>query len=70
VRATSADRWGLERLTVEVLYPFAAPDSPVRSDFAALTSHFSTVHSSRPLSAVGRCSVGSPDMSGAHRTVR
>jgi hypothetical protein len=30
VRATSADRWGLELLTVEVFCPFGAPDSPVR----------------------------------------
>jgi hypothetical protein len=29
VRATSADHWGLERLTVEVLCPLAAPDSSV-----------------------------------------
>jgi hypothetical protein len=29
VRATSANRWGLELLTVEVVYPFGAPDSPV-----------------------------------------
>jgi hypothetical protein len=28
--ATSADRWGLELLTVEDFYPFGAPDSPVR----------------------------------------
>jgi hypothetical protein len=28
--ATSADRWGLDLLTVEVFCPFAAPDSPVR----------------------------------------
>jgi hypothetical protein len=40
VRATSADRWGLERLTIEVLCPPAAPDSPVRSDFVVLTSDF------------------------------
>jgi hypothetical protein len=40
VRATSAARWGLERLTVEVLCLLATPDSPmahqtcpVRSDF-------------------------------------
>jgi hypothetical protein len=40
-----AARWGLERLTVEVLCPVVALDSPVahrtcpmRSDFAALTS--------------------------------
>jgi hypothetical protein len=29
VPAMSADRWGLERLTVEVFCPLAAPDSPV-----------------------------------------
>jgi hypothetical protein len=29
VCATSADRWGLERLTVEVLCPLMASDSPV-----------------------------------------
>jgi hypothetical protein len=44
------------------------PDSPVRSDFAVLTSDFCTahcftVHRSRPLGAVDRCSVGSPDSS-------
>jgi hypothetical protein len=44
VSATSADRWGLERLTVEVHCALTAPDSPVRSDFAALTSYFCTVH--------------------------
>jgi hypothetical protein len=38
MRATSAHHWGLERLTIEVLCLLAAPDSPVRSDFAALTS--------------------------------
>jgi hypothetical protein len=31
VRAISADRWGLEQLTVEVPCPLAAPDSPVHS---------------------------------------
>jgi hypothetical protein len=46
VSATSADRWGLELLTVEVFYPLAAPDSPVRSDFAVLTSDFYSVHCS------------------------
>jgi hypothetical protein len=42
VRATSAARWGLERLTVEALCHVAALDSPVahrtcpvRSDFVA-----------------------------------
>jgi hypothetical protein len=45
VPATSADRWGLELLTVEVFCLLAALDSPVahqtylvRSDFGALTS--------------------------------
>jgi hypothetical protein len=49
--AMSADRWGLERLTGEVFCPLAAPDSlvahrtcPVRSDIAALTFDFCTVH--------------------------
>jgi hypothetical protein len=44
VRAMSTDRWGLERLTVEVHCPLAAPDSPVRSHFAVLTSNFCFVH--------------------------
>jgi hypothetical protein len=81
VPATSADRWGLERLIIEVFCRLAAPDSSVahrtcsvRSDFAALTSDFCTVRfycsCSRPLSAGDRCSVGSPDMSSVHRTVR
>jgi hypothetical protein len=72
VRATSVARWGLERLTVEVLYPVVATDSPVahqtcpvRSDFAALTSDCAlftfTVHRSRPLREGYRCSIGSPD---------
>jgi hypothetical protein len=54
VRATSVDCWGLERLTVEVLCPLAAPDSPVRSDFAALTSDLRTVHCSSDI-AVDHC---------------
>jgi hypothetical protein len=33
VHATSVDRWGLEWLTIEVICPLVAPDSPVRSDF-------------------------------------
>jgi hypothetical protein len=60
VHATSANRWGLELLTVEVLCPLAAPDSPVCSNFAVLTSDFCTIHSSS-IRAVDRCSVGSPD---------
>jgi hypothetical protein len=81
VCAMSAHRWGLERLTVEVLCLLAAPDSPVahrtcpvHSDFAALTSDFCTVrfYSSRsqPLSASDRCPIGSSDMSGVHQIVR
>jgi hypothetical protein len=70
VPATSADRLGLERLTIEVLCPLAAPDSPVRSDFAVLTSALCTVHRSRQFGIVDHCSVGSPDMFDAHRTVR
>jgi hypothetical protein len=81
VRAMSAARWGLERLTVTVLCPVVVPDSPVahricpvRSDFAALTSDFCIMRfycsRSRPLSVGDRCSIGSPGMSGAHRTVR
>jgi hypothetical protein len=61
VSAMSADRWGLEQLTVEVLCPLAALDSPVCSDFAALTTELCTVHSSRPLDTVDRCSVDSSD---------
>jgi hypothetical protein len=70
VRATSAARWGLERLTVGTLCPVAAPDSPGCSDLQPniwlCIIHFC----SRPLSAGYRCSVGSPDMFGAHQTVR
>jgi hypothetical protein len=39
-----ADHWGLERLTVEVICPLVAPDSPVYYDFAALTSDFCAAH--------------------------
>jgi hypothetical protein len=72
VHATSTDRWGLERLTVEVLCSLAAPDISVHYNFVALTSALctSTVHRSRLLDIVDRCSVGSPDMYGAHRTIR
>jgi hypothetical protein len=44
VRANTSDRCGLERLIVEVLCPLAALDSPVRSDFAVMTSNFCFVH--------------------------
>jgi hypothetical protein len=70
VCATLADRWGLERLNVEVLCPLAAPDSLVAhwtvqcvltSQFWLLTSALFTVHRSRPLGAVDRFSIGSSD---------
>jgi hypothetical protein len=68
VRATSARRWGLERLTVEVLCLLAAPDSPVAhwtclvsSDFLLwlLTVHYTLLQSTIVRS--DRCSVGSLD---------
>jgi hypothetical protein len=68
VRATLADRWGLERLIVEVLCPLVAPDSPVRSDFAILTSHFCTIHCSS-VSTVDRWAKLTVALL-AHRTVR
>jgi hypothetical protein len=66
VCATSADRWGLEWLTVEVLCPLGAPNSLVCSNSANLTSDFCTIHCSfhqrsRSLGAVDRCSVSSLD---------
>jgi hypothetical protein len=66
VPATSADRWDLERLTVEVLCPLATPDSLMCFHFTGLTSTPCTFYCS-PQSTVGaadRCSVGSPNMSG------
>jgi hypothetical protein len=55
VRATSADRWGLERLTIEVLCPLVAQDRPVahRTVRCILTSALFTVASSTQ-SIVGR----------------
>jgi hypothetical protein len=62
VRATSANHWGLELLTIEVLCPDAASDSPVAHrtvwcvltlQFWLLTSDFCTVHCSS-VSAVDR----------------
>jgi hypothetical protein len=74
-------RWGLERLDHWNPCPVAAPDSPVPhqtcpvcSNFSALSSavHWSSLFTfgRRPLVPSYRCSVGSSDMSGAHRTVR
>jgi hypothetical protein len=42
VRATSADRWGLELLSVEVVYPFGAPDSSVRPDVVDCLLNYDT----------------------------
>jgi hypothetical protein len=70
VRATPADRWGLEWLTIEVICPLVASDSPVahRTVWCVLTLHFRLLlcslycrQCSRPLGAVDRCSAGSPD---------
>jgi hypothetical protein len=81
VRATSAqslgfgavDRWSC--LSSCCTGPSGAtPDSPVPSDFCALTSVgtlFTTeCFCSRPLAPVSRCPGGSPDSPVAHRTVR
>jgi hypothetical protein len=46
VRATTVNHWGLERLTVDVLCPLAAPNGSVRSDLAVLTSALCIVASS------------------------
>jgi hypothetical protein len=72
VRPMSADRWGLERLTIEVLWHLVAPDSPVHFDLAVLTSALFTVHPTvqSTVGEVDRCSIGSPDCPVAHRTVR
>jgi hypothetical protein len=40
VRATSADRWGLEQLTVEVFCLVVAPDSPVAHRTCPVCSDF------------------------------
>jgi hypothetical protein len=77
VRATSAVRWGLEQLTVEVLCLVATPDSPVahrtcpvRPDIAALTSDRTLF-----TFAVDRCAqmtvvpLAHWTLSGAHRKV-
>jgi hypothetical protein len=64
VCATSAGRWGLELLTVELFYLLAALDSPVRSDFTdwlwLLTVR---LYCSRPLAKLTVAPL-------AHRTVR
>jgi hypothetical protein len=72
VRAMSADHWGLEWLTVEVLCPLAAPDSPVRYDFVVLTSALYTVHPSAQSTVRHRWPLlrWITGQSGAHRIVR
>jgi hypothetical protein len=69
-------RWSLERLDRWNLCPVATLDSlmphqtcPVHSDFSALNFDAHCSLCSRPLAPYYRCSVGSPDMSGAHQTV-
>jgi hypothetical protein len=65
VRAMSARLLGLELLTVVTLCLFDAPNSPVTSDFAALTyvRHCSSLYTPAVdrWRAGSRCSVGSPD---------
>jgi hypothetical protein len=75
VRATSADCWGLERLTVEVFCPLAARDSLVCSNFAVLTSDFCAVYCSLftivdHWAQLTVASLTHRTLSGAHRTVR
>jgi hypothetical protein len=69
-------RWGLELLTVGTHCPFAAPDSSVPHRTCLVTCDVCTTlfitvpFCSRPLTRSDRCSASSPDMSGAHWTVR
>jgi hypothetical protein len=81
VSATSADRWGLERLTVEVFYLLGALDSPVahrtvrciltlQADFWLLCCRLRRSQHSRPLGEVDRWSIVSSYSQVAHRTVR
>jgi hypothetical protein len=63
----SADRWGLERLTVEVLCPLATPDNLVRFDFAALTSDLHIVHCSSDIAVDHWAQLTVASL--AHRTV-
>jgi hypothetical protein len=73
--------WSLELLIVGILCPFAAPDGPVAHQTCPVTSDFDALTSAWHCSSLftfavdrwrarSRCSTGSPDMSGAHRTVR
>jgi hypothetical protein len=74
LRAMSVDHCGLELLTIEVFYPFVAPDSPVRrvvADFLLTSDALDCVRSQQ--STVGRSwplLVVSPDSPVAHRTIR
>jgi hypothetical protein len=78
VCATSARPLGFGAVDHWNPCPVVASDSPVPhqtcTDFSALSSaaHCSPLFTfgRRPLAPGSRCSVGSPDMSGAHRTVR
>jgi hypothetical protein len=69
--------WGLERLTVGTFCPVVAFDSPVPHQTCPVCSDFLlwlltciVPFCSRPLAPCYRCSIGSPDMFGAHQTVR
>jgi hypothetical protein len=78
VRATSAARWGLERLTVEDLCLVATPDSPVAHQTCSVRPNIAALTSDRALFtfAVDRCTqvtvapLAQRTLSGAHRTVR
>jgi hypothetical protein len=81
VPATSAKRWGLEWLIIEVFvllrhwtvrwHTRQSDAFWLRcSDFWLAHCSLFIWHRSRPLGAVDRCFVGSSDMSGAHRIVR
>jgi hypothetical protein len=52
VRATSAARWGLELLTVEVLCLVVAPDSPTAHHTCLMRSDFAACHQTSVLCTV------------------
>jgi hypothetical protein len=77
VRATSPDRWGLELLTIEVLCPLVAPNSPVVHQTVRCVLTLQTGSdfwwsdcTVVDLGEVDCCSVGALDSPVAHRTVR
>jgi hypothetical protein len=68
VSATSADRWGLELLIVEVFYLLVTPDSPVRLVIAdcLLTSSTTDCARSRAVDRWAKLTIAPL----SHRTVR